>query len=251
MDRAHIKEMIRKLRINSIGFLGFGSTAMGIILSANAYSGPSGKKYSMLNHYISELGVVSLSELYTAFNTGIIIGGICIAIFFFGFSFIFRGTLGKVGSIIGSFSGIFGTLVGFFPWDGNSKMHVISATGFFYGGMISIFLLTLALILEKNEVLPKYLILLGIIGTICFILFNYNIVDFIIAFLNREPSGNYSLERIRPDGFWGIAFFEWMSFISFAVWLLCAAIEYKKYIIRMKTFEKHDISNPPLRSATI
>ena len=51
------------------------------VVTALAYTGSKGQPYSPLNHWVSELGEVGVSELASVFNVGLIIGGLCFAVF--------------------------------------------------------------------------------------------------------------------------------------------------------------------------
>jgi len=60
------------------GFLGLVATAaiiLGALIAAVPYVGSSGEGYSPLNHFISELGQTSQSQMAPVFNAGLVAGG--------------------------------------------------------------------------------------------------------------------------------------------------------------------------------
>ena len=57
------------------GWMGSLVILLGSLLSGLVYSGKSSEKYSILNHYISELGEIGVAKRAWAFNTGMIVGG--------------------------------------------------------------------------------------------------------------------------------------------------------------------------------
>nr|MBN1229909.1 hypothetical protein [Anaerolineae bacterium] len=57
------------IRITSLaGFAGSGIILLGCLISGLAYTGRTGESYSLLNHFISELGELRYSELALVFN---------------------------------------------------------------------------------------------------------------------------------------------------------------------------------------
>lgn len=235
MSTIAFSEKVKNSKFAWFGVIGFSLIMLGCIITAIGYQGPSGQRYSMLNYYISELGSVSESNLSIVFNIGIFLGGICFAIGIFGFIYVFETKIGKISCFVGIFSAIFGSLVGVFPMDVNITMHTLTAVMFFYGGMFAIILLTVSLFFEKNNIFPKYLIIVGIVGAIFFIIFNLVISDFVAVFTgtmgeNIQPQdGTFSIDSIRPEGYWSMPFFEWLSLLGVLIWLFLASVEYLKY----------------------
>ena len=67
---------VRKITSRA-GLIGSGAIALGSLLTALAYHGRAGEAYSVLNHFVSELGEVGVAPLAWAFNTGLFLGGAC------------------------------------------------------------------------------------------------------------------------------------------------------------------------------
>src|SRR3989304_4746513 len=54
------------------------SAILGSLTAAAAYRGRQGETYSLLNHFISELGEAGVSRLAWVFNLGLILCGLCL-----------------------------------------------------------------------------------------------------------------------------------------------------------------------------
>jgi hypothetical membrane protein len=213
------------------GIMGTTIIGLGCLIAAIAFNGPLGQSYSMANYFISELGGVQESELAIAFNLGVFLGGLILVVFMGGLFFYFTTKIGKFGSILGIFSGISGALVGIFPFDVNIGVHGLVAMCFFYGGMITVILMTIGLFLEKEHPYPFLLKALGIISGVFFIIFNFAMGDFAAIF--SEPTEtldleNMSIDNFRPTGLWLMALFEWLSLVGMLVWIFATGVYFEK-----------------------
>ena len=99
------------------GLIGSSVIAIGSVVTALAYTGSKGQSYSPLNHFVSELGQLSVSRLAVVFNTSLIVGGVCFVVFILGLAAAGQGWLRYVYGLVGVIAGIFGALVGVFPMD--------------------------------------------------------------------------------------------------------------------------------------
>ena len=93
------------------------------LITAIAYRDINGHSYNILNHFISELGEIGVSKLAPLFNTGLIVGGIVLIIFMISLGVYFRTVPGYIASIVGAFSAISCSLVGFNPMN-DIEVHV-------------------------------------------------------------------------------------------------------------------------------
>ncbi len=202
------------------GILGSLITCMGCLITAIAYRGPNGERYSMFNYFISELGGIQESELAIVFNLGVLIGGLLMVIFLAGLGYHFTTKAGKLGSIVGVFSGVGGAFVGVFPFDVNITLHGVTAMGFFYGGMCTVVIFAVAIMIEKKTPFPKILALFGLIAAIIFGIFNLSLASFAGVMLEQATSIN----DVRPVGFWPMATFEWLSLLSVLFWIFTASV---------------------------
>lgn len=83
------------------GLAGAAIVALCSLIAGLFYSGPDGESYSLLNHFISELGEVGISPLAWLFNLGLIAGGLFLIPFSLGLGLSLPGWLPKVGIIAG------------------------------------------------------------------------------------------------------------------------------------------------------
>jgi len=187
------------------------------LITAIGYTGKANEPYSWLNHFISELGEVGVSELAIVFNLGLIFGGICYILFFIGLSTKFQTKLGKFSTILGVISSIFCSLVGVFPMN-DIQSHTFVAMTFFYCGMIAMLLCSIAILFDKNSYLSKYLIIPAIIAVICF-----------AAFLFMPPDMNGTGNSLDPNNFtrpdvWIFVMFEWLILYTVTAWIVSTSI---------------------------
>jgi hypothetical protein len=68
----------------------------------------------------------------------------------------------------------------------------------------------------------------GVIGSIIFLIFNITIGEFASIFSGESMPTDFSIDDFRPQGFWAIAFFEWLSLLSVLAWMGVASIEIGK-----------------------
>ena len=85
------------------------------VAAALVYSGTSGEGYSPLNHWVSELGELGVSQLAFVFDLGLVVGGICLAVFMTALGVARGGRLAWIYVPLGIVSGVAGALVGVFP----------------------------------------------------------------------------------------------------------------------------------------
>jgi hypothetical protein len=101
-----------KIRLYSIiGLLGTTIILLGFFLSGWKFRNMFGDRYSILNYFVSELGHPVHSEWALVFNICLLVGGLMLTIFMVKISIIFPGRIGIWGAILGSITGIAGSLV--------------------------------------------------------------------------------------------------------------------------------------------
>jgi hypothetical protein len=218
------EEFTKRPTYSLFGIVGAIIICVGCLITAIGYVGPLGQRYSLFNYFISELGGGIESEWAIVFNISIFVGALMFGVFNAGLWFYFKSKWGKIGCIFGVFSSIAGALVGVFPFDGNIIAHGLSAMGFFYGGMFTVIFYTIAIFVEKNSNLPKYLGYFGIIGAVIFIIFNFTLSGFSTIFSEGGMPEDFSIDDIRVDGIWDFATFEWLALLSVIFWMCLTAI---------------------------
>ena len=60
------------------GFAGTGLVILAVFYSSLVYRGKRSERFSLLNHFISELGEVGISQAAWFFNSGLLLGGLAI-----------------------------------------------------------------------------------------------------------------------------------------------------------------------------
>lgn len=144
---------------------------LGIIISALAYIGSQGQSYSFLNHFVSELGEIGVSDLAAIFNGGLILGGICNLIFMIYLASQFSGWIRYLLAILGAATALCGTLVGVFPMN-DLDYHLFVALGFFNLGLLVALIYSLIFLFKKDHLFPRWLAVPGLLNTAAFFIFN-------------------------------------------------------------------------------
>jgi hypothetical membrane protein len=94
------------------GLLGSTIIVLGSLITALSYQGKEGESYSLLNHFISELGEVGVSKFAPVFNFSLIIGGVVLVIYVIGLGLYIHTKRGYVAALFGTFFCISCSLVG-------------------------------------------------------------------------------------------------------------------------------------------
>jgi hypothetical membrane protein len=197
---------------------------LGCLITAIPYIGKAGEKYSILNHFISELGEIGFSKAARVFNTGMVIGGIFFLPFMVGLGL----TLGSWWAILGMSAGllaaIFGALVGIYSMD-RLTPHRRAAMTFFRSGLITIIFFTIAVFAQPADqrVIPLAVNVFGVIAIISYTAF----LAIVGKKTDKNDQPNYILDPqampARP-AFWRTPFLEWMLFFSTIAWFLLVSI---------------------------
>jgi len=194
----------------------------GSLITALNYRGLKGEQYSILNHFISELGQIGVSRLAPFFNVCLMISGLLIAAFMIGLGVYIKRPWGYVVSLLGAISGVSCSLVGVFPMN-HMTSHVRVADGFFYGILATIFLFTVCISLDKNADFSRWMTLPGGLVVVC-------VLSFIIVprFTNTNHIFTLNPARVIRPHFWPNAFLEWTVFFSVLIWIVSMSV----YLIR-------------------
>lgn len=206
-----------------LGFLCVAIVWLAVLASATAYSGAYGEAYSFLNHNISELGEIGVSERAGVFNAALIVGGALYALFVIGLGVSGRSWGVYAASAVGLVSALALMMVGVFPIgpDESLASHTIAALTFFLSGMLYALLLTLALLFDRRTPLPRWLALPSAAVFVSYLAFLF-LPRLLLDDLGAEamlagPSG--------PDrpGFWLPSFLEWLILFAVSAWVLIIA----------------------------
>jgi hypothetical membrane protein len=196
--------------------LGFGGAAIITLtttISAFVYEGAQGQRYSLLNHWISELGEVAHSELAWLFNAGLIVGGPMLALFMAGLGRIIGGGWGGAIAVSGVVAGIGATAVGLVPMD-DLQRHGLAALTFFFAAPVAVGLFTAWLLRERPSDVPRSLVWPGVLTVVAFVTF--------LALLFTTGDGSMAAPLERPT-VWPIAVFEWLTLIGILSWFMAVS----------------------------
>ncbi len=197
------------------GFIGSVVIVLGSVITALAYSGKQGQPYSPLNHFVSELGEVGVSQAATVFNISLMIGGLCLAVFLVGLALQFNGWFRYVFGLLGLISGIAGALVGVFPMN-NLEMHSLVALTFFNTGWIIVALFSIYILVTRPPRFPLWLLIPGVVTVASF-----------LAFLNVVGSLGTEALAAPTDRLpvWDVTVFEWLLIVGLLVWVFLVSFQ--------------------------
>ena len=199
-----------------IGLLGVLIILYGIITSATNYTGCSNQNYSILNHFISELGQYEYSEKANIFNISLIIGT----------PFLIFYCLKIIPDLSRNIKVLFITIgcsaisIGIFSMD-NTFIHVVAALIFFYLCFFASLLFNVYALFINKTGIPKYFIFSGILISITTLL---NIVQFHQLDLNM-----LTILKNRPNILF-ICIIEWMSFGAMLLFYISSIVFFRKKV---------------------
>jgi hypothetical membrane protein len=200
------------------GLAGSGIILLAFLYPAAVYRGKQGERYSLLNHFISELGEVGVSKGAHIFNLGLILGGLALLPFVYWLGTVFRSVLGWLGVITGVIAVLGVTAVGIFPMN-NLKRHGRAAMTFFRGGLGMVIFFGLAIFFQPvgQVAVPKLANLLSILA-----IGAYSGFLFLMTGPNKDDEDWDNLDPEKKPArqrFWLLPFLEWLVFFTTTFWL--------------------------------
>jgi len=205
-------EIIRSEKFSYFGIIGSVAMLIALLIPQLTYVGTKGESFSMVNHFVSELGELGVSSLAMVFNIGIIIGGFFFLFFMIGLGLYLDSKIAKISLILGVISSACAILVGFFPMNFEWP-HYIAAISYFNITLFTAIVITVAIFVQKEQKISKKLCIVGacVIGI--------NLFSFI--FINPSDLGDFSTNR--PDLLL-MAIIEWAMVLSVLGYLMVIAI---------------------------
>ena len=199
------------------GIIGVLIILYGIIISSNNYLGCSQQQYSVLNHFVSELGQYSCSTKANRFNFSLIIGTPFLIFFYLNIipkssrkiNLLFRLIILAMGSSA--------VLVGCFSMD-SIIPHLVSANIFFLLCFFACLLFIIYFQLINRQEVSKYFMFSAIILSIS-LLIN------IIQFINLDQNMLNILKDRPPVLF--ICIIEWVSLAAMLLFFIFSINHYK------------------------
>ncbi len=196
---------------------------LAVLYAALGYRGKRGERYSLLNHFISELGEIGVSRRAGIFNAGLIVGGLLLLPFVIWLGLALDSVLGWIGTIFGTAAALGVTAVGTFPLN-RRQAHILAAMTFFRAGLGMVFFFGLATLFQPADQpsVPKAAALLSLLAVLSFGSF--------LALPRLQKPENNPLDPLDPDlvperpRFWALAFLEWLVFFATLFWLCGLAL---------------------------
>lgn len=195
------------------GVVGASVIAVGSMVTAVAYVGTHGQRYSPLNHWVSELGQTGVSELAAVFNVCLIVGGVCFVVFMLGLAAVRTGALRYLYGAIGAIAGVAGSFVGVFPMN-NLDLHGLAALTFFNLGWIAVGLASLDFVRRPDPRFPRWLAYIGVLTVVAFI-------GFLAVLFPLLGGDGLGAPEIRPD-VWIVPILEWAVLIGILAWVFAS-----------------------------
>jgi len=198
-------------------------TVLSVTFAALSYRGRTGERFSMLNHFISELGEIGVSRRAWAFNAGLVLTGLLLLPFAVYLGILLRGILGWIGAAFAVAASLGAAAVGVFPMN-TLKRHIPAAMAFFYGGLGMALCIGAAILAQPagRVVIPRAASLLSLVAALAFGAF---LVLPPIVLPDFDPVNQLNpLARADRPRFWLLPFVEWQVFIWTLAWLFGMAI---------------------------
>ena len=200
------------------GLIGSPSILLGSVITALLYTGSKGEAYSPLNHWVSELGQVSVSRAAMIFNISLLIGGVCFAIFMSGVASRLQDWYSRMFRVVGVVAGFVGILVGVFSMD-NLAPHALSACSLFIAVLLLVGSFSVYVLRTHPTLFPIWLVIPGAVTVVGIIGCMSSVDSFSIEALAARrivsPSGTSPfMSGLRSAACW--PGYSWSRFVS--VW---------------------------------
>ena len=200
------------------GFGGTGLIMLAVIYPIFLYRGKLGERYSLLNHFISELGEVGVSRAAWVFNRGLLLAGLVMLPYVVGLGIAFGSILGWLGTLAGIIAVLGVAAVGVFPMN-NIQSHTTAAVTYFRSGLVMVFFFGLAIFFQPagRAIVPQAANLLSLLA---FISYGTFLVWPLVRKRDQRPNDILDPEQEpeRPR-FWALPTLEWLVFFSTIAWL--------------------------------
>jgi hypothetical membrane protein len=203
------------------GLAGTAVVLLAVSASASRYSGRRGERYSVFNHFVSELGERGVSPFSGAFNVGLIVSGALLLPCCVALGMLIPGAWAKIAMLVSCVAAVSVALVGVFPMN-DLPRHTAAAMTFFRAGLLTILLFGVAIVRQPagGVVLPFAINLVGALAVVCyaaFLILGRKAAKDVEAMLDPLSIG----ERPRV---WILPTMEWGVFLTTMLWFSAVAL---------------------------
>ena len=210
------RSLLNTFRIS--GMAGIGTIVLAIMYAVLRYRGKRGERFSLLNHFVSELGDVEVSRGARVFNAGLLLGGLFTLPFNVGLGMAFASLFGWLGMAAGIVATLGVAAVGLFPMN-NLTPHLRAATTYFRAGLVMVFFFGLAILFQPagRLVVPRLANLLSLLAFLAYGSF--------LSMPGWRKSSEKTDSPLDPEQVperprvWMMAMLEWAVFFSTVAWL--------------------------------
>ena len=197
-----------------MGLAGASVVGLAAIATALVYRGRDGQPYSPLNHWVSELGEIGVSDLAAVFNLGLVVAGICFSFFMVALGWTRRSSLALLYMPVGAATGVAGFFGGVFPLN-QLDQHSNAALGFFGVGWIAVGLASVDIYRRPERRFPRWLAAVGALTVLAF-------VGFLVVLAPLLNETGLAPPAVRPDA-WIVTSLEWAALIGIVLWVFVTA----------------------------
>ena len=214
------------MSVSILGYIGLAAVLFvisAVCVSALLYRGKSNERFSLLNHFISELGELGVSRAARLFNTALICAGLLLLPMIVGLALSFNSLPGWLGMLAGIVASLALTGVGVFPMN-SLEAHSKAATTYFRAGLGMVVLFGLAVLFQPAErrEIPTWSSLFSLLAALCYASFIF-LSNPKYAAQNELDVIDLVSEKERPR-FWLLPAVEWAIFFATILWLLVMAL---------------------------
>jgi hypothetical membrane protein len=204
--------------VRFFGFAGTGLIILAIFIPILFYRGKLAERFSLLNHFISELGEVGVSQAAWVFNAGLFIGGLVLLPYIISLGITFGSLLGWLGTAAGIVAVLGVAAVGILPMN-NLNPHIIAAMTYFRAGLVMVLFFGLAIQFQPraNIPIPKSANFLSLVTFLAYGAF------LTVPMFRKEPQDPN--EVLDPQAIPErpcislMAILEWLVFFSTVAWM--------------------------------
>ena len=204
-----------------LGVAGSASAIAAVAIVASVYAGAHGERYSLLDHFISELGQVGVSRGAWLFNAGLVAAGLLFIPHSVGLGLRIRGAWAYLGMAAGICAGVSCAGVGLFPMN-HLGAHIFVAMWFFRFGLLTTLLFGIAILAA-----PRSRARVGR-STAIFSLLAVAAYAGFLAIASVPGAGGG--DPLDPSSYahrprvWLLAVIEWVVFFTTILWFLGGAL---------------------------